>query len=61
MDKSENSKEIENLYLQVCKLLRQYKNSGDSIPSRDSFSHTLKAFNHLIEGHKSLLTAIGKL
>ena len=61
MDKSENSKEVEHLYMQVCKLLKQYSSSGDSIPSRDNFLQTLKTFTHLIEGHKSLLTAIGKL
>ncbi len=61
MDKSENSKEVERLYLQVCNLLKQYRSGGDLIPSRDNFLRTLKTFNRLIEGHKSLLTAIGKL
>ena len=59
MERSENSKDIDLLYLQICKVLKKY--SGDSIPSKESFFRTLKTFNHLVEGHKSLLTAIGKL
>ena len=59
MEKSENSKDIELLYKQICKILKKY--SSESVPSRESFFRTLKTFNHLVEGHKSLLTAIGKL
>ena len=59
MEKSENLKEADLLYLQFCKILKKY--SGDANPSKESFMNTFKAFNHLVEGHKSLLTAIGKL
>ena len=59
MEKSENSKDIDHLYLQICKMLKKY--SGDPIPSKESFIRTIKTFNHLVEGHKSLLVAIGKL
>lgn len=57
MDKSENSKDAEKLYLKVCKVLKQYGN----IPSRNDFNLFLKKFIELQEGHKSLLTAIGRL
>ena len=59
MEKSENSKEVDLLYVQICKMLKKY--SAESIPSKESFMLTVKTFNHLVEGHKSLLTAIGKL
>ncbi len=59
MDKSENLKDAEQLYLKVCKALKQYGNV--SIPSREDFNLQLKKFNSLIEGHKSLLKAIGEL
>jgi len=59
MEKSENSKDIDLLYLQVCRVLRKY--SSDPVPSKENFLRTLETFKHLVEGHKSLLTAIGKL
>ena len=59
MDKSENLKDAEQLYLKVCKALKQYGNA--SVPSKEDFNLHLKKFNSLIEGHISLLIAIGKL
>lgn len=59
MEKSENSKDMDSLYLQICKILK--KCSSDSLPSKESFMNTVNTFNRLAEGHKSLLTAIGKL
>lgn len=59
MEKSENSKDMDNLYLQICKILKKY--SSDPLPTKESFIHTFNTFNRLAEGHKSLLTAIGKL
>ncbi len=58
MDKSENLKDAE-LYLQVCKALKKLGNSR--LPSVEEFNQHLKKFRELVEGHKSLLTAIGKL
>jgi hypothetical protein len=60
MEKSENSKEVNNLYLQVCKLIKQSGNSN-TVPSKESFILKYSAFKELVEGHKLLLTAIGKL
>lgn len=57
MDKSENLKDAEELYLKVCKALKQYGN----IPAKNEFNLFLKKFIELKEGHKSLLTAIGRL
>ena len=57
MDKSENSKDAEQLYIKVCKTLKQYGN----IPAREDFNLFLKNFIKLQEGHKCILTAIGKL
>lgn len=59
MEKLENSNDVDHLYIQFCKMLKKY--SSDSIPTKGKFILTLKAFNSLVEGHKLLLTAIGKL
>ena len=61
MDKSENLKEVELLYLQICRQLKQSGSREVSLPTRKSFLHTLKIFKNLLEGHQSLLIAIGKL
>jgi hypothetical protein len=57
MDISENLRDTEQLYQIVCKALKPYGN----IPNKADFYDFLKRFNELREGHKSLLTAIGKL
>ena len=57
MEALENLKDAERLYIKVCKILKQH---GD-IPSREDFFLFLRKFNELKEGHKELLTAIGKL
>ncbi len=59
MDRLENLKDAEELYLKVCKAIKG--NKMIPVPSKEEFYLTLKKFNALIEGHKSLLTAIGKL
>ena len=61
MEKSENLKDFDKLYLRVCKVLKQSENMNMPIPTREKFYLTLKKFNELIEGHKSILSAIGKL
>lgn len=61
MDKSGNLKEVDKLYLQVCKVLKRYGNKNVLFPTKEEFYLTLKKFNELIEGHKSILTAIGRL
>jgi|GEM_PF-3397723 len=61
MAPSENSKDIEQLYNRVCKALKKYSHLGVSIPTREEFEITLKKFNRLVSGHKTLLEAIGKL
>ncbi|MBI4931289.1 MAG: hypothetical protein HY841_11040 [Bacteroidetes bacterium] len=58
MDKSENLKDAE-LYQQVCTALKKIGNA--QLPSQEEFYQHLKKIKQLIEGHKSLLTAIGKL
>ena len=60
MDKSENLKEVDNLYLQVCKLIKKNGNNV-SVPSKENFLKKYSSFKELVEGHKLLLTAIGKL
>jgi hypothetical protein len=60
MEKSENSKEADNLYMQVCKLIKKNGNST-TVPTKESFMLKYSAFKELVEGHKLLLTAIGKL
>jgi hypothetical protein len=59
MEKSESSKDVDRLYIQICKMLKKYGSSP--VPSKENFMRTVSTFNHLVEGHKSLLTAIGKL
>ena len=59
MDKSENLKDFEQLYLRVCRIFKQQGNIP--VPSKEQFYNTWIKFNQLFEGHKSLLTAIGKL
>jgi len=61
MDKSENLKDFDKLYLIVCKVFKRYGNKNMPVPTREKFYLTLKKFNELMEGHKSILTAIGKL
>ena len=61
MDKSENLKEFDNLYIQVCKLIKNSGNNSNSIPSKELFLKKYYTFKKLVEGHKLLLTAIGKL
>ncbi len=61
MEKLENLKDDDQLYLQVCKMLKRYDSTNVFLPTRKKFDLTLKRFNELIEGHKSILTAIGKL
>ena len=61
MDRSENLKDFDKLYLQVCKVLKQYGNMNIPVPTRENFYLTFKKFNELVVGHKSILTAIGKL
>ena len=58
MEPSVNLKEFEELYLQVCKTLKQ---CGVSIPARKNFYRMVKKFNELMQGHQTLLNAIGKL
>ncbi len=59
MDRSGNSKDFEKLYAQVCKLLKPY--NGGEVPSKEKFRSTLEKLQELIDGHKNLLAAIGKL
>ncbi len=59
MGKSENLKDADELYRKVCKALKG--NMNLPVPSKEVFLLTLKKLNALIEGHKSRLTAIGKL
>ena len=59
MEKSENLKDFDKLYLRACKLLKRYGNLP--IPTKEDFLNTIKKFNQLFDGHKTLLTAIGKL
>ena len=59
MDKSENLKDVDKLYIKVCKA---FKKCGISpIPAREDFYLQVKRFNALVEGHKALLFAIGEL
>lgn len=61
MDKSENLKDFDKLYLIVCNVLKRYENLNVPVPTREKFYLTLNKFNELIDGHKSILTAIGNL
>lgn len=61
MEKSENLKDFDKLYHRVCKVLKQYENMNMPVPTRENFELTFKKFNELIAGHKSILSAIGKL
>ena len=60
MASSENSKDVEQLYKEFCTILKKADRSA-IIPSKEKFLKTLKTFKNLVEGHKTLLTAIGKL
>jgi len=57
--KYQNGQKDAELYKQVCKALKKIGNA--QLPSQEEFYLHLKKFKELIEGHKSLLNAIGKL
>jgi len=59
MEKSERSKDMDKLYLQICKMLTKYSNKP--LPTKEKFMENVNTFNQLVEGHQLLLTAIGKL
>ena len=61
MDKSGNLKEFNKLYLQVRRTLKHCGYDNMLLPNEEDFSFTLKKFIELLEGHKKILTAIGKL
>lgn len=59
MEKSENLRDFEQLYKQVCKIFKSLGNMP--VPTKEHFYNLWLSFHQLFEGHRSLLIAIGKL
>jgi hypothetical protein len=59
MEPSENLKDIDRLYRLVCNAMKGI--AGATVPTKENFALTYQKFHELVNGHKTLLTAIGKL